>query len=154
MVDIALLFQFLIVYCIITRQLSHVLLYMLILNSSYTTKYSMCCLSFHYILSSSHSTFHSFFHSVVFDFIFFSFLTLFSLFFLHFNSTGPVSGMARVWDYLSGSALLRNFNLRVHKFTFQVASGPIFCHSLPLCLSLSLCLFITLSHTLFLNISK
>jgi hypothetical protein len=37
-----------------------------------------------------------------------------------FFSTGPVTGMARVWDYLSGSALLRNFNLRVHKFTFQV----------------------------------
>ena len=35
-------------------------------------------------------------------------------------SAGPVTGMARVWDYLSGSALLRNFNLRVHKFTFQV----------------------------------
>ena len=38
-------------------------------------------------------------------------------------SAGPVTGMARVWDYLSGSALLRNFNLRVHKFTFQVINN-------------------------------
>lgn len=27
--------------------------------------------------------------------------------------------MQRLWSYLSGSALCRNFNLRVHKFTFQ-----------------------------------
>lgn len=31
----------------------------------------------------------------------------------------PQTTWARIWMYLSGSALLRNFNLRVHKFIFQ-----------------------------------
>ena len=35
------------------------------------------------------------------------------------DSTTRVSTLWLGWDFLSGSALLRNFNLRVHKFTFQ-----------------------------------